>query len=292
MTELTDKVRDFDYQALLHDFIIPWATNIIFALLIFFIGRMIKNWVVKLTRAALKRGKLEPMLINFVVSILSWALLLVVLVAALDQLGVDTTSLIALLGAAGIAVGLALKDSLQNFAAGVMLLVFKPFREGDFIEAAGIKGVVEEIRIFYTLMHTPENIEMTVPNGDIFNGVITNYSAKDTRRIDLVIGIGYDDDIQKAKDILTRLVTEDERVLKDPEPFIAVGELGASSVDLLVRPWTKSSDFWATKCDLTERIKLAFDAEGVSIPYPQTDVHLDGKLKTPESPTDEKAKAA
>jgi len=170
-----------------------------------------------------------------------------------------------------------LKDSLQNFASGVMLILFRPFRTGDFIEAGGAEGVVEEIRIFSTLMRTPDNREVTVPNGDIFNGKIVNNNAKPTRRIDLVVGIDYGDDLRQAKELLEKVVKEEERVLDEPETFIAVGELGANSVDILVRPWVNTVDYFSAKCDLTEKIKLAFDDAGISFPFPQMDVHLDGE---------------
>ncbi|MCB1232598.1 MAG: mechanosensitive ion channel [Verrucomicrobiae bacterium] len=268
-------LEKIDVQQLTTQYVIPWVSNILFAILIFVIGRLISKWIVALVRRGLGRSKLDAMLINFVLSILSWILFLVVLVATLDQLQVDTTSFIALLGAAGLAVGLALKDSLQNFASGVMLILFRPFKAGDFVSAGGAEGVVEEIRIFSTTMRTPDNREVVVPNGDIFTSVIINNNARETRRIDFVIGIGYDDDLRLAKQTLEQVVTADERVLQDPVPFIAVGELGGSSVDILVRPWVKTSDYFATKCDLTERIKLALDEAGVSIPYPQMDVHLD-----------------
>jgi len=172
-------------------------------------------------------------------------------------------------------VGLALKDSMQNFASGVMLILFRPFKTGDFVEAGGTTGVVEEIRIFSTSMRTPDNRDVTVPNGDIFGGLIINNNARSTRRIDLVIGVGYDDDLKLAKQVLERVVAADERVLDEPATLVAVGELGASSVDILVRPWVKTADYFAAKCELTERIKLALDEAGVSIPYPQMDVHLD-----------------
>jgi small conductance mechanosensitive channel len=221
----------------------------------------------------LTRSKMDSMLVEFVTSILRAILLLFVVIAALDQLGVDTTSLIALLGAAGLAVGLALQNSLQNFAAGVMLIVFRPFKAGDFVEAGGTAGVVESISIFSSTFRTGDNKEVIVPNGSIYGGTITNYSARETRRIDMVFGIGYDDDIRKAKDLLQQLVTADPRVLADPAPVIAVSELADSSVNFIVRPWVKTSDYWAVYWDLTEKVKLEFDANGVSIPYPQMDVH-------------------
>ncbi|MCD6533444.1 MAG: mechanosensitive ion channel, partial [Deltaproteobacteria bacterium] len=200
---------------------------------------------------------------------------LFVIVAALDQLNVNTTSLIALMGAAGLAVGLALQNSLQNFAAGVMLIIFRPFKAGDFVEAGGTMGVIENISIFSTMLKTPDNREVIIPNGSIYGGNITNFSSLPTRRVDLMFGIGYDDDIRKAKDILTEISIADERVLKNPAPQIVVGELGDSSVNFHVRPWVKSSDYWDVYFDLTEKVKLAFDDAGISIPYPQMDVHLD-----------------
>lgn len=271
-----------DLEKIYLDYIIPWGTNIVFAALIFFLGSLVAKWVVSLIGKALGKSKLDEMLVGFLKNILRWILLLVVIIAALDQLGIDTTSFIAILGAAGLAVGLALKDSLQNFASGVMLILFRPFRIGDFIEAAGTSGVVEEIKIFSTMLRTPDNREVVVPNGDIYSGIIINNNARETRRIDLVIGIGYDDDLREAKRILEGIVTSDERVIKDPAALVAVGELGASSVDILVRPWVKTSDYFSTKCDLTEQIKLALDDAGISIPYPQMDLHINGSLESEE----------
>lgn len=254
-------------------YVIPWAINVAMAAAIFLIGRMVSKFLVSLLGKVLRKGQMEDILVNFITSIVNILLLLIVVVASLDQLGVDTTSMIALVGAAGLAVGLALQGSLQNFAAGVMLIVFRPFKTGDFIEAAGVAGVVENISIFNTIMRTGDNREVIIPNGNIYSGVITNFSARDTRRVDMVFGIGYDDDLKKAKALLEEIVTADERVLQDPAPVIAVSELGDSSVNFVVRPWVKSSDFWAVKFDTTETVKLRFDQEGISIPYPQMDVH-------------------
>ena len=251
-----------------------WAINVLFALAIFFIGRQVAKLIIKVCRRVLSRSRMDEMLVNFVLSILSGVLLLIVIVAALDRLGVDTTSLVALIGAAGLAIGLSLQDSLKNFAAGVMLVVFRPFKAGDFVEAAGTSGVVETISIFSSTFRTPDNRSIIIPNGAIYSDVITNYSARDTRRIDLVIGISYDDDIRKAKEVAEAVIKGDERVLEDPAPFIGVAELGASSVDLHIRPWVKSSDYFATMCDLKEKIKVAYDDNGISIPYPQTDLHV------------------
>jgi small conductance mechanosensitive channel len=221
----------------------------------------------------LAKAKMDEILINFVTSILNTILLLFIIIAALNQLGVDTTSLIALLGAAGLAVGLALQGSLQNFAAGVMLIIFRPFKAGDFVEAGGTSGVVENINIFSSVFRTADNREVIVPNGAIYGGTITNFSARNTRRIDMVFGIGYGDDIRKAKDVIQEILNNDTRILKEPAPLIAVGELADSSVNFNVRPWVKSGDYWDVKYDLIEGIKLAFDAKGISIPYPQMDVH-------------------
>jgi len=255
-------------------YVFPWVVDIALALVIFFVGRWVVKQVTKLLERVLRKAKVEDMLINFISSIANVVLLLFVIVASLNQLGVDTTSLIALVGAAGLAIGLSLQDSLKNFAAGVMLVIFKPFREGDFVEAAGVAGVVEHIQIFNTIMRTGDNREVIIPNGAIYSGVITNYSARDTRRVDMVFGIGYDDDLRKAKEILNEIIAADERVLQDPAPVIAVSELADSSVNFIVRPWVNSADYWAVLWDTTEAVKLRFDQEGISIPYPQMDVHL------------------
>jgi small conductance mechanosensitive channel len=262
-------------SAMISTYVLPWAINFAMAIAIFIVGRIVTKGIIRLLRKLLAKTELDQILINFIVSIVNSALLLFIIIAALDQLGVDTTSLIALLGAAGLAVGLALQNSLQNFAAGVMLIVFRPFKTGDFVEAGGTAGIVETITIFSTVMRTGDNRKVIIPNGSIYNGNIINYSAKDTRRIDMVFGIGYEDDIKKAKEIMLQIITADERVLSDPEPLIAVGELADSSVNFFVRPWVKTADYWPVMFDLTEKIKLAFDDNGISIPYPQMDVHLD-----------------
>ncbi len=261
-------------NTLINDYLVPWSIRIVTAILVYYIGRIIARWIVRLTRHMLERAGIDPMLNKFLCNVLNGLLIAVVAIAALDQLGVDTTSLLAVLGAAGLAVGLALKDSLGNFAAGVMLVIFRPFRIGDFVEAGGVAGVVEDIGIFSTTFRTGDNRIIIVPNGQIYGGTILNASARDTRRIDLVIGIGYDDDIKKAKRILEDILETDDRILEDPAPAISLGELADSSVNLNVRPWVKSSDYWPVRSDLLERIKNAFDAEGISIPYPQRDVHL------------------
>jgi len=257
------------------NYVIPFLTNFVIAAIIFFGGRYVIKLLMALIRKLFERSGWDQILIDFVCAIVNAILLLVVIVAALDQLGVNTTSLIALIGAAGLAVGLAMQNSLQNFAAGVMLIVFRPFKAGDFVEAGGVSGVVEAISIFTTTLRTPDNREIIIPNGKIYDGTITNFSARPTRRVDLVFGIGYGDDIKKAKEVIDKLIADDERILKDPEPLVAVGELGESSVNFRVRPWVNSEDYWAVYFDLTERVKLAFDENSISIPFPQMDVHLD-----------------
>ncbi len=259
---------------LVSTYVIPWGINIVLALAVFVVGRIIAKTIVRLLRKLLHKTGMDTILVNFISSIVKSALLLFIIIAALDQLGVDTTSLIALLGAAGLAVGLALQNSLQNFASGVMLIVFRPFKTGDFIEAGGTSGVVESITIFNTVMRTGDNREVIVPNGSIYNGTITNFSTRDTRRIDMVFGIGYEDDIKKAKNIMADIIRRDERVLNDPEPQIAVAELAESSVNFVVRPWVNTADYWTVRFDLTEKIKLAFDENNISIPYPQMDLHI------------------
>jgi len=262
-------------QEMITLYIIPWGINIAMAVAIFVIGRWVSGILLNVVDKMLNKARMDSMLVSFVHSILNALLLLFIIIAALDQLGVDTTSFIALIGAAGLAVGLALQGSLQNFASGVLLIVFRPFKVGHFIEAAGVSGVVEEIGIFSTRLKTGDNREIIVPNGAIYDGTITNNSARDTRRIDMVFGIGYDDDIRKAKEIMQSVLDADARVFSDPAPLIAVAELADSSVNFVVRPWVKSSDYWGVKFAVTEKIKLAFDAAGISIPYPQMDVHLD-----------------
>jgi len=268
-------VSSIDVSAMIDIYVIPWSFNIIFALLIFFIGKYLVGVIVNLLKKLMGKAKVDAILVNFIGSIVKSVLLLFVLIAALDQLGINTTSLIALIGAAGLAIGLALQGSLQNLASGVMLIVFRPFTNGDFVEAGGTMGVVEQIGIFTTRMRTGDNKEIIVPNGQIFGGIITNYSKRATRRVDMVFSIGYGDDIRKAKDIMAGIIAADERILKDPTPLIAVAELADSGVNFNVRPWVNSADYWSVYYDLNEKIKLAFDDNGISIPFPQMDVHLE-----------------
>jgi len=270
-----DQLSADKLQNLIETYVIPWGISGAQALVVFIIGKWLVAKISILVGKALSRSKMDEMLIDFTQSLLNWALLLVVIIAALSQLGIDTTSLIALLGAAGLAIGLALKDSLSNFAAGVMLLVFRPFKLGDFISAAGIEGSVEKIHVFTTTVLTPDNKESIVPNSAIYGGVITNYSARANRRVDMVFGIGYGDDIKKAKDVLMNIITSHDKILADPAPLVALSELGDSSVNFTVRGWCKTADYWDVYFDCHEQVKLAFDEAGISIPFPQMDVHMD-----------------
>ncbi|MEM9556048.1 MAG: mechanosensitive ion channel domain-containing protein [Acidobacteriota bacterium] len=267
-----------DLQQLTQEYLVPYSIALVQAILIFVIGRFVAGLVVRLISKLLERSKLDEMLIDFITSILKALLLLVVIVAALNELGVDTTSLVALIGAAGLAIGLALQGSLQNFSAGSLLVFFRPIKVGEFVEVAGVSGVVEEIQIFQTQLRTGDNKLVIVPNSQIYGSVITNYSRKPTRRVDMVFGIGYEDDIDRAREVMQGILDADERILDDPAPTIAVSELADSSVNFVVRPWVGTDDYWAVLFDTTEAVKKAFDAEGISIPYPQMDVHLDGAV--------------
>lgn len=253
---------------------LDWALNILAALAIFVIGRWVGNRLVSLIQKGMKRANVDPTLVSFIGNILSVLVLVFVVIAAISKLGVETTSLAAIFAAAGLAIGLSLQNSLSNLAAGVMIITFRPFKVGDFVQAAGEMGTVSEVSIFTTKLNTPDNKRIILPNGQIIDRAITNFSANDTRKIDITFGIGYGDDIKKAKDILQQMLENDERVLQDPAPQVVVKNLGESSVDLAVRPWVKSSDYWPVTFDLLENVKLKFDEEGISIPFPQRDLHV------------------
>ena len=259
--------------------LVPYAWSIAAALVIFIIGSWIvarlSSWVQKLLNK-----RMDETVATFLGRIVHILLFVFVVIASLDQLGIETTSLVAILGAAGLAVGLALKDSLGNFAAGVMLIMFKPFRVGHYVEAGGASGTVKEIRIFATIMNSPDNKVLTVPNGAIMSGNIVNYSEKPTRRVDMVFGVAYDADLSVVKKVLQEVLAADERVLKDPEPTIVVGELADSSVNFLCRPWVNSADYWPVLWDTTEIVKRRFDEAGIGIPFPQMDVHLEDRKST------------
>jgi small conductance mechanosensitive channel len=250
------------------------APKIIAALVIFIIGRWVAKALVGLVRKALSKMEADPMLVKFVGNLVYVLLLTVVVLAALGKLGVQTTSFIAILGAAGLAIGLALQDSLSNFAAGVMVVLFRPYKVGDYVEAGGVSGSVQEVQIFTTVFNTPDNKKVIVPNGQIVSGTITNYSAYPTRRVDMIFGCGYDDNIGQVKNVLNEIVDSDSRVLSDPKPQVVVKELADSSVNFAVRAWVNTADYWGVYFDVTEAVKRRFDEEGISIPYPQRDVHV------------------
>eukprot|EP01029_Cantina_marsupialis_P026962 TRINITY_DN739_c1_g1_i1.p2 TRINITY_DN739_c1_g1~~TRINITY_DN739_c1_g1_i1.p2 ORF type:complete len:283 (-),score=69.66 TRINITY_DN739_c1_g1_i1:2267-3076(-) len=256
------------------DMIGLYALNIAIAIVIFVIGKWVAKKVADVAKKLmLKNEKIDATLANFLDDIIYYVLIVVVVLTSLKQLGIDTTSFFAILGAAGLAIGLALKDSLGNFASGVMIILFRPFKVGDFINAAGVSGTVEEVSIFNTILKTPDNQKIIVPNGAVTGGTITNINAKPERRVDLLIGVSYDDDIKKVKELLNTIVKADERVLKDKDVVVAVSELADSSVNFVVRAWVNTPDYWGVKFDLIEKIKITFDEEGVTIPYPQQDVH-------------------
>ncbi len=272
---MLEQLSSDNIQGFIDAYLITWGISGVQALLVFIVGRWLARKLVGLSGKAMTRSKMDVMLINFVESMLYWVLLLIVVVAALSQLGVDTTSMIALLGAAGLAVGLALKDTMSNFAAGVLLLMFRPFRVGDYITAGGVSGTVEKIHIFTSTVITPDNREIIVPNSAIYGDVITNFSARATRRVDMTFGISYGDDIRKAKDVMMSVITSHEKSLTDPAPLVAVSELADSSVNFTVRVWCKKEDYWSVFFDCQEQVKLALEAAGISIPFPQMDVHME-----------------
>ncbi len=244
------------------------------AVVILVVGRILAGILRNLLRRVLTRSHVEPTLVSFFCNLAFVAMMVFVVIMALGQLGVQTTSFIAILGAAGLAIGFALQGSLANFAAGVMLIIFKPFKVGDFIEAGGTAGIVEDIGIFTLELRTPDNKKVIVPNAKTTADNIVNYSAKDTRRVDMVFGVSYGDDLDKVRKVLKAILAEDERILPEPAPVIAVLELGDSSINFGVRPWVKSADYWGVYWDTIEKVKKRFDAEGISIPFPQRDVHL------------------
>jgi small conductance mechanosensitive channel len=264
--------------AALTNLIWRWGLQIVAALAIFVIGRWIARRVARGVAMATERANVDPTLTKFLRSVVYMGLLVMVILAAVQQLGVQATSFFAILGAAGLAIGLALKDSLSNFSSGVMLIFFRPFKVGDLVDAGGESGTVREISIFNTILKTPDNRIITVPNSQIYAGSIVNYSAEATRRIDLVFGIGYDDNVVRAKEIIGSVIDADERILKDPAPTLMMLELADSSVNFAVRPWVASSDYWAVRGDLLENVKKALEDNGLSIPYPQRDVHLIGQV--------------
>ncbi len=253
---------------------LAFGIDLLLALVIFFVGRFAIHMVVRALAKTMQKNGVERTLETFICNLVSMALLVVVVIAAIGQVGIQTTSFIAIFGAAGLAVGLALQGSLSNFASGVLIVLFRPYKVGDFVEAAGISGSVDQVQILTTVLKTGDNKQVIVPNSQIMNSIITNYSAHDTRRIDMVVGVSYDDDLDKVRKTLEDIIAADDRILKDPTPKIAVAELADSSVNFVVRPWCATSDYSAVRWDLTETIKKRFDQEGISFPFPQQDVHL------------------
>jgi small conductance mechanosensitive channel len=254
--------------------IAQFGINIIAAILIFAIGRWIAKFIRKILEKLMTRKEVDVTVVNFICSIVYVILLIFVILGAIHQIGVQTVSLVAVLGAAGLAVGLALQGSLANFAAGILLIVFRPIKVDDFVEAAGVTGVVERVDIFTTQLKTPDNKTVIIPNAQLTSNNITNYTAKGTRRVDLVIGVSYSDNIDKVRSLIEDELKKDDRILTEPAPTIVVLELADSSVNFGVRPWTKADDYWGVHFGLTENLKKRFDAEGVSIPFPQRDVHV------------------
>ena len=251
-----------------------YGMKLVAAIAVFVIGRWLAKQVAHGVRRLMEKSKLDETLISFVGSLTYMAALTFVIIATLSTLGIPTASAVAVLGAAGLAVGLALQGSLANFASGVLMVAFHPFKVGDFIEAAGVSGTVKEIEIFNTMLTTPDNRLIILPNASVTGSNIVNYSATGKRRVDIVAGCGYGDDIKQVEQVLMDILKQDERVLADPAPVVALSELADSSVNFVVRPWVKTPDYWDVKFDVTRAIKLRFDAEKISIPFPQRDVHI------------------
>lgn len=257
-----------------HELMLSYLLQFVAAIFIFYIGRMVAKGLSRLLEKGLLSRSVDKAVVAFLVSIVYALVLIATILMALSQIGVQTTSFIAILGAAGLAVGLALQGSLANFASGILIILFRPFKAGDFIDGGGVSGTVEKIEIFQTQMKTPDNKRVIVPNAQITGSPIINYSAEPTRRVDLVIGISYDSDLLLAKKVLEDILRNDERVLAEPAFVISVAALADSSVNLNVRPWVKSADYWGVYWDTLEKVKLTFDEKGIGIPFPQMDVHV------------------
>ncbi len=268
---------ELDVQAtgqLIIDLISAWGLKLLGALVLLVVGRMFAGWARRKLRKALVRANVDATLVPFISGVAYYVILAAVFVAVLGLVGIQTASMLAVFGAAGLAVGLALQGTLSNVSAGVMLLVFRPFEVGDYIEAGGTAGSVQAIGLFMTTLNTPDNVKILVPNSSVFGQTIKNYAANDTRRNDMVVGVSYDDDLATAVDTINKVLAADSRVLADPEPFVAVAELADSSVNIVVRPWCKKEDYWGLRCDMTRTLKEQLEAAGCSIPYPQRDIHV------------------
>ncbi len=269
-----EQLREHLQNANLVELAVTIGVRLFLVLVIYVVGRWLARMSERVLKKMLRKREVDPVLVDFLGSVVNIAVTVVAVIAALDQLGISPASLLAVVGAASLAVGLALKDSLSNFAAGVMLVLFRPFTKGDFVDAGGESGTVDEVYLNSTRLVTPDNKLIMVPNSQIWNGSITNYSAKDTRRVDLVIGVGYDDDLKTAHDVIMGVLKNHDKVLQDPAPAVFVSNLGDSSVDFNVRPWVATADYWGVYSDVLHQAKLALDEAGVSIPYPQSDVHM------------------
>lgn len=272
--KLLETVENANLDTVLHEYVIPYGTKILIAIAIYVVGKWIARVVSHLLGKIALASTKDEMLQSFVSSISYFLFLLIIIIASLSQLGINTSSLVALIGAAGLAVAMALQSSLQNFASGVMLLIFKPFKKGDFIEASGVSGKVEQMGLLLLELRTGDNKSVLIPNSKVFGDSITNYSRNETRRVDFIFDISYESDIPRAKEIIARCLEENELILKDPEPVIAVGGLASSSVQIFVRPWVHTSNYWTVHFALLEKVKLEFDKAGISIPYPQLDLNL------------------
>lgn len=268
-------MEDFEFNTgMIMDFVLAYGPNLIKAILVLVVGLWIVKLIVSLVKKMLTKSGVDPSLQGFLKSLVSILLKVMVYITALGMMGVEMTSFIAILGAAGLAVGLALSGTLQNFAGGVMILLFKPYKIGDFIDAQGHTGVVKEIQIFVTILTTPDNKIVIIPNGPLATGSLTNFSTEPTRRVDWTFGIGYGDDLDKAYEVIGKLIAADDRILSEPEPFMALSELADSSVNIVVRVWVNAADYWGVYFKMNEEVYKTFDKEGLSIPFPQTDVHL------------------
>ena len=262
----------------IYEYLATYWLQVVAAVVIFVVGRWLAKLISKLIGKALTKARVDETLTSFVQNLCHIALLVFVVIAAMSKLGVDTASFAVVIGAAGLGIAFALQGSLANFAAGVMLIIFKPFKVGDFVELAGVTGTIKEIQIFNTILNSPDNVRVIIPNSQATGSNIMNYTANGTRRIDMVVGVSYDDDLKKAQQVIEGVLAEDGRILKDPPPVVAVSELGDSSVDFVVRPWVKAADYWDVRFDTTRKLKLALDENGLTIPYPQYEILMKSKV--------------
>jgi small conductance mechanosensitive channel len=271
----------FDITTILNTvyaYLAQYWLRVVGAILIFVVGRWLAKWLSKLLAKAMTKAKVDATLTSFAQDLCHIALLVFVVIAAITNLGVPTTNFAVVVGAAGLAIGFALQGSLANFAAGVMLILFKPFKVGDFVELGGKTGTVKEIQIFNTILNSPDNVRVIVPNSQVTGNNVLNYTVNGTRRIDIVVGVSYGDDLKKTQQVIEGVLAEDGRILKDPTATVAVCELGDSSVNFVVRPWVKATDYWDVRFDTIRKVKLALDKNGITIPFPQRDIHMIGKV--------------